>query len=150
MAQALTRLLVHVIFSTKNRGKLILEDVESDLYGYIGGICRNHESPLLAMGGTENHVHLLLSLSKNLALSDLVMQIKRDSSKWIRSRGLRLGSFQWQEGYAAFSIGESQVDRVRAYIEGQKAKHQTVAFEDELLAFLAKYRVPYDPQHIWT
>ena len=150
MAQTLTRLLVHVVFSTKNRGKLILEDVESDLYRYIGGICRNQESPLFAMGGTENHVHLLVSLSKTVAMSELVMQIKRDSSKWIKSRSPRFSGFQWQEGYAAFSIGESQVERVRAYIERQKLKHQTVTFEDELLAFLVKYRVPYDPQYIWT
>ena len=104
MAQTLTRLLVHIIFSTKNREDLIPPDIEDELYAYIGGICRTSESSLLAMGGTENHVHMLVSLSKNIALSRLVMDVKKDSSKWIKTKGDRFGGFHWQEGYGAFDV----------------------------------------------
>ena len=109
MAQTLTRLLVHVVFSTKDRCNWITRAVEPELYAYLGGICRNRESPALAIGGTENHIHLLTSLSKKIALADLMMTLKKDFSKWIKAKGDVFRDFHWQDGYGAFSIGESQV-----------------------------------------
>ncbi len=91
----LTRLLVHVIFSTKNRRNLITPEIELELYPYLGGICRSHESPLLTVGGTENHVHLLVSQSKNLAMSELLKELKGDSSKWIKGKGSQFAGFYW-------------------------------------------------------
>ncbi len=150
MAQTLTRLLVHVVFSTKERRNLIVPTVEPDLHAYMGGICRNRESPVLAIGGTDNHVHLLISLSKNIALSDLMMTLKKDSSKWINSNGDAFRAFHWQDGYGAFSIGESQVRAVTDYIHGQKERHKTLTFEDELVALAERYGVAFEPRYLWT
>lgn len=150
MAQTLTRLLVHVVFSTKDRRNLIVPAIEPELHAYVGGICRNHESPALAIGGTENHVHLLISLSKNIALSDLMMTLKKDSSKWVKTNGDALQGFYWQDGYGAFSIGESQVGAVTGYIHGQKEEHKTLVFEDELVALAERYGVVFDRRYLWT
>ena len=150
MAQTLTRLLVHVVFSTKDRRKLIVPTVEADLHSYLGGICRKRESPALAIGETENHVHLLISLSKNIALSDLMMGVKKDSSKWIKEKGEEFREFYWQDGYGAFSVGESQVGAVTEYIRGQKDRHKTQTFEDELVALARRYGVAFDPRYLWA
>lgn len=147
MAQTLTRLLVHLIFSTKNREPLILEEFESDLFGYIGGICRNHASPALAINGTEDHVHIAISLSKNAAIAPLVMAIKRDSSRLMHTR---VPEFGWQDGYAAFSVGESGLEELLRYIRDQKEHHRHRSFKDELVAFLKKYNVEYDERFLWT
>ncbi len=150
MAQTLTRLVVHVVFSTKERPNLISPAVEPELHAYLGGICRNRESPALAIGGTENHVHLLIGLSKNIALSDLMMTLKKGSSKWIKTNGDAFGGFYWQDGYGAFSIGESQVRAVADYIRGQKERHKALTFEDELVALAERYGVAFDPRYLWT
>jgi REP element-mobilizing transposase RayT len=150
MAQTLTRLLVHIVFSTKERRNLIAPTVEPELHAYLGGICRNRDTPALAIGGTENHVHLLISLSKNIALSNLMMTLKKDSSKWIKANGSVFRDFHWQDGYGAFSIGESQVDALTDYIRGQKERHSTMTFEDELVALAERYGVTFDPRYLWT
>jgi len=149
MAQTLTRLLVHVVFSTKQRRSLITPEVEPELLAYLGGICRNQESPALAIGGTENHVHLLISLSKNIALSDLMMTLKKDSSKWIKTKGNAYADFHWQDGYGAFSVGQSQVRAVTDYVHGQKERHRTMTFEEELVALAKRYAVAFDPRYLW-
>ena len=110
MAQTLTRLLVHVVFSTKERRNLIPPEVAPELHAYLGGICRNRESPARAIGGTENHVHLLVSLSKNIALSDLMMTLKKDSSKWIKTKkdayaDFQLSDFAWRPAEQALACG---------------------------------------------
>ena len=150
MAQTLTRLLTHIVFSTKERRNLITPAVEPELHAYLGGICRNRESPALVIGGTENHVHLLISLSKNIALSDLMMTLKKDSSKWIKTKGTAFRQFHWQDGYGAFSIGESQVGAVTDYIRGQKERHKSMSFEDELVALAERYGVAFDSRYLWT
>lgn len=149
MASTLVSILVHVVFSTKHREPMIPESVEPDLYAYIGAICRNHTCRLLDAGGTADHLHLLVSLGKAIALSDLLMQIKRDSSKWMKTQGSRLGAFGWQDGYGAFSIGQSQVADLGRYLAGQKEHHRTRSFKEELLALLERYHVPYDEQYLW-
>ncbi len=149
MASTLTKLLVHITFSTKNRAPLIPVDIEPELYAYIGGICRGADSPLLAMNGTMDHVHMMVSLGKTVALSDLMLEVKRDSSKWIKTRGATLGGFEWQEGYFAFSIGESIVEALRAYITNQKEHHRQVDFKDEVRALLRKYGLEWDERYIW-
>ena len=109
MPQSLVKILVHVVFSTKNRADLIAPEVENDLYGYIHGIVENNKSKLLAANGTTNHVHLLISLGKNVDVSRIVGDVKRGSSTWIKTRGAQFSDFYWQEGYGAFSIGQSQI-----------------------------------------
>lgn len=149
MAQTLTRLLVHVVFSTKDRRPLIDADIEARLHAYIVGICSNLESTALAIGGMENHVHLLVNLSKNVALSAFMMTLKKESSRWIKTASGAYADFHWQDGYGAFTVGESQVEAVTEYIRNQKERHKTVSFEEELLAFAQRYGVAYDPQYLW-
>jgi REP element-mobilizing transposase RayT len=149
MASTLTKILLHIIFSTKNREAMIPSSLESDLYAYIGGICRRLNSPLLAMGGTADHVHMMVSLAKTVALSDLMMELKRDSSKWVKDQEPSLGQFGWQDGYFGFSIGESGADAMRAYIAGQKEHHKGVDFKDEVRALLRKYGMDWDERYVW-
>jgi putative transposase len=149
MATTFTSILLHCIFSTKNRVPLILPEIEDQLHAYMGGIVANHRCRLLCMGGTANHVHMLVSMSKNLTVVELLEEVKKDSSKWIKTQGPAFADFYWQEGYAAFSIGASGVAGLRRYCAAQKRHHQHTTFEEELVLFLEKYGIPYDERYIW-
>ena len=149
MAQTLVSLQVHVIFSTKSRKELITPEVEPDLFAYIGGILNNNKSKLIAANGTSDHVHLLISLSKNIGLSEIIGDIKRDSSVWIKTQDSQFQNFHWQDGYGAFSIGQSQVKTVKNYIARQKIKHAKVDFKNEFRDFLRNYEVEFDERYVW-
>jgi len=149
MAQTLVSIYVHIIFSTKHRIDLIRPEVESGLFTSIGGIVNNNRSKLLAAGGTACHMHLLISLCKNLGLSELVGDIKRDSSFWMKTAEFGDPKFGWQDGYGAFSVGHTQIDAVKKYIENQKAHHASILFEDEFRYFLDKYAMEYDERFVW-
>ena len=149
MASTLTKILLHIVFSTKRREDLINPGIEDDLYGFIGGICRRMDSQLKVAGGTANHVHLLVNLGKTVSLSDLMLNIKRDSSKQIKELAPQLRDFHWQDGYFAFSIGESGVDDLSAYIRRQKEHHARVDFKDEIRILLKRYNVEYDEAFVW-
>ena len=129
---------------------MITPEVESELYAYMGGTMKNLDSLCLAAGGTSNHVHLLISQSKTMALSRLMEEVKKSSSKWIKTKSPKLQTFGWQDGYGAFTIGESQTEALRNYIAGQKERHKKLTFEQELVALLEKYRVPYDERYLWS
>src|SRR5262245_32463383 len=131
MSQTLTKLFVHIIFSTKNRADLIRPAIETELFAYLGGIAENNKLKLIGAGGTTNHIHLLVSMNKNIKLRELVGDIKRDSSKWIKTKHADYRSFQWQDGYGAFSVGHTQIEDVKKYIANQKAHHAKISFEDE-------------------
>jgi REP element-mobilizing transposase RayT len=150
MATTFTRLLVHIVFSTKNRAPLITPEVEEGLYAYMKGIAKNHASPVLEINGTSDHVHLLVSLSKRIAVADLLENLKKDSSLWIKTQGPQYKGFYWQEGYGAFTIGESAVTALKRYIANQKQHHRKVTFKTEFLTLLKKFRVEYDERYIWT
>lgn len=110
MAQTLVSLSVHIIFSTKKRVDMIAPEIENELIAYIGGIIENYKSKLLTAGGTSNHIHLLISMDKNILIPDLIGKIKRDSSKWIKTKDIKYSEFAWQDGYAAFSVGHTQIE----------------------------------------
>lgn len=148
MATTYTSLLLHIIFSTKHRDPLITVSLEPELHAYVGGICKANGSALLAANGTADHIHLLISLGKTVSISDLMLQVKRDSSTWIKSKGQEFADFRWQEGYGAFSIGQSQVEALRRYIAGQKEHHKTVPFRDELIEFLRRYEIPFEERYL--
>jgi putative transposase len=150
MAQTLVSLLAHVIFSTKNRKHLITPQIEPELFAYIGGILKNNESRLLTAGGTADHIHLLISQSKNIPLSSLMKDVKKDSSSWIKTKGGQFRGFHWQDGYAAFSVGKSEVRAVRGYIAEQKEHHRRRSFQDELIQFLNDYQIEYDERYLWN
>ncbi|HJQ34159.1 MAG TPA: IS200/IS605 family transposase [Pyrinomonadaceae bacterium] len=149
MSQTLVSLLVHVVFSTKDRADLITPELEPDLFAYLSGILNNHESRCLAVGGTANHVHLLVSLSKNFALSEVVGDLKRSSSRWVKTNGARFRDFGWQDGYGAFSIGESNVEALKGYIARQGEHHRRRTFESEMLSLLKRYGVKYEEEYLW-
>jgi len=150
MPQTFVSLLVHITFSTKDRMRIIKPDVEADLYPYISGIVRNQKSKCLSIDGTEDRIHVLVSLSKNDALSDLLENVKKDSSVWMKKQGRHYKDFYWQEGYGAFSIGQSGVPALKRYIANQKQHHKKRSFRSELLGLLKKYEVEYDERYIWT
>jgi putative transposase len=141
--------LAHVIFSTKNREPLITPEIEPELFAYIGGILKNHESRLLDAGGTADHLHLLISQSKNIGLSTLMKDVKKDSSSWLKTKGISFGNFHWQDGYGGFSIGKSQISRLRKYIVNQREHHRKRSFQDELIQFLEAYEIEYDERYLW-
>ncbi len=148
MATTYTSILLHCIFSTKHRDPLLSPAIEPDLYAYIGGTCRANSSPLLDAGGTDDHLHLLISLGKTVNIADLMMQVKRDTSAWIKNKGDEFEMFRWQEGYAAFSIGQSQVATLKRYIDRQREHHRAVSFREELIEFLRRYQIPFEEQYL--
>lgn len=150
MSQTLTNLLVHVIFSTKNRARLITPAIEPDLFAYIGGILKNNESRLLDAGGTSDHVHLLISQLKNIALSMLLKEVKKSSSAWIKTQSEAFKNFHWQDGYAGFSIGQCEVPNLKRYIASQKEHHRKRGFQEELIQFLEEYGIQYDERYLWS
>src|SRR5437868_12924948 len=135
MAQTLTRNLLHFIFSTKNRVELISPAIAPELYAYMGGICRNLDSPLLAMAGMSDHVHMLISMSKKICMMDLMMHVKKDSSKWIKTKGDEFARFRWRDGYAGLSIGESGIEGLKRYMRDQTRHHASKTFKQELIEF---------------
>lgn len=149
MPQSLVRNLMHIVFSTKNRVDLIIPEIESDLFGYIYGISENNKSKLILANGTTNHVHLLVSLGKTLSVSELVGDIKRDSSSWIKQQDKQFNQFYWQEGYGAFSVGQTQDDLVIEYIKKQKEHHKINDYKTEFRGFLKKYKIDYDERYVW-
>ncbi len=149
MAQTLVQIFIHVVFSTKNRVEMIAPEIESELFAYIGGIATNNNSKLVAAGGTANHIHLLILLSKTIGLSELVGDIKRNSSRWIKTKGDSFKTFRWQDGFGAFSVGQTQVPMVKEYIANQKEKHGKQKFEDEMRMFYDKYGIEYDERYVW-
>jgi putative transposase len=149
VSQSLAVILVHLVFSTKNREPLITPDIEPELFPYMATVLRGIDSPSLAINGTADHVHILLRLSRKYAVAAVVEEVKTSSSKWIKTKGDRFGNFHWQAGYGAFSIGESGVAACKQYIAGQKEHHRVKTFQEEFRAFLKKYNVEYDERYVW-
>jgi REP element-mobilizing transposase RayT len=148
MPHSYTRVLVHSVFSTKHRANSIEAEWQADLWAYISGIARTNRFQALAVGGMENHAHALLSLPGVMAVAKAVQLIKGGSSKWVHEQ-LGKRAFEWQEGYGAFSIGQSQVHQTIDYIARQQEHHKTRSFEEEFLAILKKHGIDYDPKYVW-
>ncbi len=149
MAQTLSALYYHVVFSTKNRVALIRPEIEDELYAYIGGILKNHDSKLLIGNGDQKHVHFLLSLNKMVLIPEIIGDVKRSSSKWIKTKGGMLTKFGWQDGYSVFTVGHTQLDAVKEYIANQKEHHKNTPFEDEMREFFHRYGIDFDEQYVW-
>jgi len=147
MAHTYVSDLIHCVFSTKLRRNLIKLEIQPDLWSLIGGIARKNKCKALAVGGIENHVHILLSLSPDMSLAKAMQLIKGASSRWMNETHTR--HFAWQEGYGAFTVGISQKADTIAYIESQAEHHRKRSFEEEFIAFLKKHNVEYDPRYIW-
>ena len=149
MGQSLVNNYIHIVFSTKNRQPFIQPPVEAELHHYLGGICNNLGCQVIKIGGYTDHVHILCMLSRKIALMKLLEEIKSHSSKWIKTKGDSYRNFYWQEGYGAFSVNPSEVETVVAYVTNQHRHHSKKTFQEEYLAFLKKYKVPYDERYVW-
>lgn len=149
MSGTYSNLLFHIIFSTKNRYPLITLAIRVDLHAYLGGIVREREGIALAIGGMPDHVHILAKLKPKFALSDVVRDIKAVSAKWVNETKGGLHKFAWQDGFAAFTVSQSQEPSVRHYIENQEEHHRGLDYKTELMRLLVKNRIEYDEQRIW-
>ena len=148
MPQSLVVQIMHIVFSTKLRLPMITPDLENRLYKYLGGLLRHLGCRLIEIGGEKDHIHLLVSQNKTLSVAELVNRLKTASSKWIH-QDLNRRKFAWQTGYAAFSVSESEVPRVRRYVRDQKEHHKKRSFKEELRELLRKHGVDFDERYLW-
>lgn len=149
MANTYTNLLYHIIFSTKNREPLIHDALKPELHKYLGGLVRDMKGVLLEVGGTADHVHLVVKLRPDISVSDVVKYVKANSSGWVNEQPDHQGDFYWQRGYAAFTISESQLPAVREYVLNQEVHHRGQTFKEELLALLRKHNIEYEERYLW-
>jgi REP element-mobilizing transposase RayT len=149
MPQSLAYLLVHIVFSTKDRAPLLDDRVRPDLYAYLAVVARNNGCECYRVGGTADHVHLAVRLSRTLASAKLLEDLKTQSSKWLKRKSPALTGFAWQAGYGIFSLGASGRDALLRYIDNQQEHHKTRSFQDEYRALLKEYGVDFDEQYVW-
>jgi REP element-mobilizing transposase RayT len=149
MAGTYTNLLYHIVFSTKGRISLVTKQLQPDLYAYIGGIVRGEGGTLLEIGGMPDHVHLLAKFKPTMSISEMLKHIKGNSSKWMNEEKMQMRKFGWQDGYAAFSVSESQIVAVRRYIQEQEQHHRGQSYQDEFRALLERHGIEYDEQYLW-
>ena len=149
MAHTYTSLLIHVTFSTSGRTPLLTDAIRLDVHAYLGGILRELDAIPIAVGGTADHVHMLIRLPANLALADCLRILKANSSRWVKQRWSQQRKFAWQGGYGAFSVSESRRADVIRYIRDQPQHHRRISFQDEFLALLKNHRVEFDERYIW-
>ena len=150
MAQSLAQLYVHIVFSTKNRVPTLADPgLRERTHAYLVGACRGLDSPSLAVGGVADHVHILCRLSKVRGVAEVVRELKRESSKWLKEQAAELAEFHWQNGYGAFSVSPGHVEALIRYIADQERHHQDEPFQDEFRRFLAVYEIKYDERYVW-
>jgi putative transposase len=150
MSQSLAKVLIHTVFSTKNREPyLVNSDLRNELHRYLSGILSNLGCQPIAIGGVADHVHLLSTLSRTIEIAEVIKEVKRGSSLWLKTRDSVLAEFAWQSGYGVFSIGFSQIPSVKNYIANQEKHHRHMTFQDEFRELLIKYDIEFDERYAW-
>ena len=150
MPQSLAQIYLHIVFSTKERRPFLQDhSIRNELHHYLGGICNGADCPVLRVGGVADHVHLLCRFGRTITLADLVKELKRSSSLWVKTKSLELADFHWQNGYGAFSVSPAHVEMIRDYIARQEEHHASVTFQDELRRLLTKYNLEWDERYVW-
>jgi len=149
MAQSLAKVLIHLIYSTKHRAPLLPQTPHTELHAYAQGILKSQKCHLIEMNNISDHVHILFDLHRTEALSNVVMHLKKGSSRWLKAQSPDFANFDWQEGYGAFSVGRSQRDELVAYIRNQQQHHPRVSFQDEFRRFLHVYEIEYYERYVW-
>jgi REP element-mobilizing transposase RayT len=150
MPQSLAKILVHTVFSTKDRHPFLRDNaLREELHRYLGGILTNLDCQPIIVGGIEDHVHLLCALPRTCEAAEMVKEVKRGSSLWIKTRSSDLQDFAWQNAYGIFSIGFSQIESVRIYIACQEEHHLKISFQDEFRRLLKRYEIEFDERYVW-
>ena len=150
MSQSLSKIYLHIVFHVKNTSPTIEEEHWERLHNYIGGLVNITGCQVLRVGGVENHVHVLMMFSRTETVAHVVEEIKRNSSRWIKTISPIYENFAWQGGYGAFSVSQWQVDRVIKYIENQKEHHRKRSFQEEYLEFLRQHNIEYDEKYVFS
>jgi REP-associated tyrosine transposase len=149
MAQSLSKVLLHIIFSTKNREPWLDSNVRPRMHAYLATICRDAGADFVRVGGVSDHVHIVTTLARTLSQAQLIEEIKKASSKWVKALDARYRGFFWQRGYAAFSVSSSQLDSVLEYVNKQQEHHRTRTFQEEYRELLRKHGVDFDERFVW-
>ena len=150
MPQSLANILLHIVFSTKDRTQWMTDQkINKDLYAYMATILANIDSPAILINGVDDHVHILCNLSRTLSVMKLVEKVKTEPSKWMKKQGAQYRDFYWQNGYGAFSVSESKSEEVRRYIGDQQEHHKKLKFKPEFRTLCRKNRLKIDERHVW-
>ena len=152
MPQSLNKVILHLVFSTKDRMPLIDAEIRPRLHAYMATVLREIEPPqsqAYRVGGVADHVHIAASLPRTVTISKLIETVKKESSVWIKKQGVKFEKFYWQSGYGSFSIAPSQLDQLIRYIDNQEEHHKSVTFQDEFRALLRKYNIEFDERYVW-
>jgi len=149
MPQSLARLHIHLIFSTKNRERIISDRVRDSLHAYMATVLQNLGCPPVLINSVEDHVHVLFELARTVAVSAAVEDVKKASSKWIKTQGGEFAGFAWQAGYGAFAVSESNVPTVREYVANQREHHRKKSFQEEYRTFLERHQIAFDERYVW-
>ncbi len=149
MPQSLARLPIHLVFSTKHRKPLLTDTIRDPLHRYMATVLQNLGCPPVLINSVADHVHILFELSRTVTVSDAVEEVKKSSSKWIKTQDSAFAAFAWQAGYSAFAVSQSNVTTVRDYIANQQTHHETTTFEEEYRAFLERHRIAFDERYVW-
>jgi REP element-mobilizing transposase RayT len=149
MPQSLARLHLHLIFSTKHRERWLTDAVRSPLHAYMATVLQNINCPPVLINSVEDHMHILFELARTVSVSEAVEEVKKSSSKWIKTQGTGLAGFSWQAGYGVFAVSESNVPAVREYVANQQEHHRKKSFQEEYRAFLERHQVTYDERYVW-
>ena len=149
MPQSLSKVILHIVFSTKDRELWLTSEVRARMHAYLATICRDLNADSVHVGGVADHVHILTTLPRTLSQAQLVEQIKKTSSRWIKTLEPRYRGFFWQRGYGAFSVSPSQLKSVIRYIDGQQNHHRTHTFQDEYRELLRKHGIDFDERYVW-
>jgi REP element-mobilizing transposase RayT len=149
MPQSLANIYVHLIFSTKERFPFLSPEVRPDLHSYMSTVLANLNSPAVLINSVEDHVHILFNMGRTVTLAQVVEDVKKSSSKWIKTQGLSFSKFAWQAGYGGFSVSESNTPKVANYIQNQEEHHWVTTFQEEYREFLTKHKIQFDERYVW-
>jgi len=149
MGQSLPKVYIHVVFSTRYRAPLITKDIKADLFSYIGALSNGLDCKSIIVGGYNDHIHILSLLSSQKTISEFVREIKKESSKWIKTKDIKFDNFYWQKGYAAFSVSPNNIENLIHYIQDQEVHHLKSSFQDECRKFFKSYNIEYDERYVW-
>jgi putative transposase len=149
MPQSLSNILIHLIFSTKDRHPWLEPGIREKAHAFLAGVVRQCDCEAYRVGGVADHVHLAVRLSRTISIADLVKEIKIASNKWVKMQDVALNTFAWQQGYGVFSVGMSQKEALLHYIDTQEEHHRTRTFQDEYRDFIKKYGIEYDERYVW-